>query len=300
MNATEAIDQLDPQKWTTTSPAERLRLLEEIRANLKKYGDDLAFADSKMKNGILGAPLFSYPMSKVATVVPMASTVSAAIILYESILDGKMPQPLSVEKVSEDLYDIYVFPQERKDKLMYADQKSRIRVKGAPKQINPMEKPAGIIAVLGAGNYSSALEVLKAIFFENCAVVHKPHHLNEETDRIWAKIMQPLIDRRVLSFCDADRGQDLTVDPRLSRIYFTGGTATAEAIMSATETPLISECGGNNPCIIVPGDRPWTKKEIEHQAVQIATMAKFNGGANCGRPQTLVTSKHWPQRKEFL
>ncbi|NHW22499.1 aldehyde dehydrogenase, partial [Escherichia coli] len=81
----------------------------------------------------------------------MASTVSAAIILYESILDGKMPQPLSVEKVSEDLYDIYVFPQERKDKLMYADQKSRIRVKGAPKQINPMEKPAGIIAVLGAG-----------------------------------------------------------------------------------------------------------------------------------------------------
>ncbi len=300
MNATEAIDQLDPQKWTTTSPAERLRLLEEIRANLKKYGDDLAFADSKMKNGILGAPLFSYPMSKVATVVPMASTVSAAIILYESILDGKMPQPLSVEKVSEDLYDIYVFPQERKDKLMYADQKSRIRVKGAPKQINPMEKPAGIIAVLGAGNYSSALEVLKAIFFENCAVVHKPHHLNEETDRIWAKIMQPLIERRVLSFCDTDRGHDLTVDPRLSRIYFTGGTATAEAIMSATETPLISECGGNNPCIIVPGDRPWTKKEIEHQAVQIATMAKFNGGANCGRPQTLVTSKHWPQRKEFL
>ncbi|MCJ1877452.1 aldehyde dehydrogenase, partial [Klebsiella sp. HSTU-Sny5] len=56
----------------------------------------------------------------------------------------------------------------------------------------------------------------------------------------------------------------------------------------------------NNPCIIVPGDRPWTKKEIEHQAVQIATMAKFNGGANCGRPQTPVTSKYWPQRKEFL
>jgi hypothetical protein len=265
---------------------------------MKKYGDDLALADSKMKNGILGAPLFSH-LSKVATVVPMASTVSAAILLYESILDGKMPQSLSVEKVSKDLYDIYVFPQERKDKLMYADQKSRIRVKGEPKQINPMEKPAGIIAVLGAGNYSSALEVLKAIFFENCAVVHKPHHLNEETDRIWAKIMQPLIDQHVLSFCDADQGQDLTVDPRLSRDLLYRWNRNGETIMSATETPLISECGGNNPCIIVPGDRP-DKKEIEHQAVQIATMAKFNGGANCGRPQTLVTSKYWPQRKEFL
>lgn len=41
----------------------------------------------------------------------MANTVSAAIDLYEAILDGKMLQPISVEKVGEDLYDVYVFPQ---------------------------------------------------------------------------------------------------------------------------------------------------------------------------------------------
>lgn len=300
MNATEAIDQLDPKKWTQTPPPERLRLLEEVRANMSAYGDELAAADSKMKNGILGSPLYSDPVSKVGTVVPMANTVSAAIGLYEAILDGKMLQPLSVEKVGDDLYDIYVFPQERKDKLMSADRKDRIRVKGEPKQVNPMDKPGGIIAVLGAGNYSSSLEMMKAVFFENCAVVHKPHHLNEETDKVWEKIMQPLIDHGVLSFCDSDQGRVLTVDPRLSKIYFTGGTGTAKAIMSATDTPLVSECGGNNPCIIVPGDRPWTKKELEHQAVQIATMSKLNGGAVCGRIQTLVTSKHWPQRDEFL
>ncbi|WP_211342425.1 aldehyde dehydrogenase family protein [Litoreibacter halocynthiae] len=124
---------------------------------------------------------------------------------------------------------------------MYADRSGRIRVKGEPKQVNPMDKPAGIIAVLGAGNYSSSLEMMKAMFFENCAVVHKPHHLNEETDAVWAKIMQPLIDHGVLSFCASDQSLDLTVDPRLSEIYFTGGTGTAQAIMSATGTPLISE-----------------------------------------------------------
>lgn len=300
MNATAAIDRLEPGKWAETSPAERLRLLEEVRANLKKYGTELAAADTRMKNGILGAPLFADPMSKVATIVPMASTISAAIGLYEAILDGKMLQPLSVRQVGEDLYDVYVFPQERKDRLMYADRKDRLRVKGKPEQRNPMDKPAGIIAVLGAGNYSSSLELIKAMFFENCAVVHKPHHLNAETDKVWEKILRPLVDRRVLSFCDADQGPALSADPRLAKIYFTGGTATAEAIMAATDTPLISECGGNNPCIIVPGDRPWTKKEIEHQALQIATMSKFNGGANCGRIQTLVTSRHWPQREEFL
>ncbi|PRY22240.1 acyl-CoA reductase-like NAD-dependent aldehyde dehydrogenase [Aliiruegeria haliotis] len=300
MKATEAIDHLDPQKWADTPPAERLRLLEEVRENMKRFGDELATADSRMKNDILGTPLYSDPVSKVGTVVPMANTVTAAVDLYEAIIEGRMLQPVKVEKVGNDLYDIYVFPQARKDKLIYADRKDRIRVKGEPRQVNPMDKPAGIIAVLGAGNYSSSLEMMKAIFFENCTVVHKPHHLNEKTDAVWAKIMQPLIDHGALSFCASDQGRDLTVDPRLTTIYFTGGTGTAQAIMSATDTPLISECGGNNPCIVVPGDRPWTKKEIEHQAVQIATMSKLNGGAVCGRIQTLVTSKHWPQRQEFL
>ena len=300
MNARDAIDQLDPLKWANTPPAERLHLLEQVRENMKRYGDELAAADSKMKNDILGTALYSDPVSKVGTVVPMANTVTAAIDLYEAIIDGKMLQPIKIEKVGDDLYDTYVFPQARKDKLMYSDRKDRIRVKGEPRQVNPMDKPAGIIAVLGAGNYSSSLEMMKAMFFENCAVVHKPHHLNEETDAVWAKIMQPLVNHGVLSFCASDQGRELTVDPRLSKIYFTGGTGTAQAIMSATDTLLISECGGNNPCIIVPGDRPWTPKEIEHQAVQIATMSKLNGGAVCGRVQTLVTSKHWPQRQEFL
>ena len=52
--------------------------------------------------------------------------------------------------------------------------------------------------------------------------------------------------------------------------------------MNSIDTELASECGGNNPCIIVPGIRPWTQKEIKHQEVQIATVAKINGGTACG------------------
>jgi acyl-CoA reductase-like NAD-dependent aldehyde dehydrogenase len=237
----------------------------------------------------------------VATVVPVANTVTASIELYESLVHGEMLKPLSITKVQKDgLYDIHVFPQHAKDRLMYADRKDVIRVKGEPRQVNPLDKPAGIIAVSGAGNYSSSLEMVKAMFWENCAVVHKPHRLNEATDKVWEKIFKPLVDVGALSFCDASEGRALTQDPRLSKIYFTGGTSTAQAIMNATDTEVVSECGGNNPCIIVPGDRPWTEKEIQHQALQIATAAKLNGGAVCGRPQTLVTSKHWPQREELL
>jgi hypothetical protein len=59
--------------------------------------------------------------------------------------------------------------------------------------------------------------------------------------------------------------------------------------MAATDTPVVAECGGNNPCIVVPGDAPWTDKEITHQARQFVTLAKMNGGAVCGRAQTLNT-----------
>jgi acyl-CoA reductase-like NAD-dependent aldehyde dehydrogenase len=300
MKAKQAIDNLDPQKWAATSVAERLHLLEEVRENMKTYADELAASDTRMKNGIMGESLFTDALSMVATVMPLGSTVSTCIDLYESLVKGEMPKPIDITRVKDGLYDILVFPKQAKDKILYADRKDYIRVKGEPKQINPLKKPAGIIAVLGAGNYSSSIEMINAMFLENCAVVHKPHHLNEATDKVWAKIMKPLVDFGALSFCDADQGKELTQDKRLHKIYFTGGTDTAQAIMNATDTEVVSECGGNNPCIIVPGDRPWTKKEIAHQAVQIATVAKLNGGAVCGRPQTIITSKHWSQREDFL
>ena len=50
-----------------------------------------------------------------------------------------MLKPISITKVKDGLYDIHVFPQQAKDKLTYADRKDYIRVKGEPKQINPLD-----------------------------------------------------------------------------------------------------------------------------------------------------------------
>ena len=83
--------------------------------------------------------------------------------------------------------------------------------------------------------------MVKAMFWENCAVVHKPHRLNEATDKVWAKIMKPLVDVGALSFVSAAEGRALTKDERLSKIYFTGGTSTAQAIMNAIKMAHDSE-----------------------------------------------------------
>lgn len=300
MNVQEAIDHLDPEMWARTNPTTRLALLEQVRENMAAFRPELTASDTRMKNERMGEALYNDSVSAIATIVPMANTVNACIELYGHIAQGHLPSPLSTRHVRDDEYEIAVFPIQPKDRLMYAGRTDFLRVRGEPHQTNPMDKPAGIIAVLGAGNYSSSLEMLKALFLENCVVVHKPHHLNIETDRVWAKIMQPLVDQGALSFVESDPERQLTSDPRLTKIYFTGGTPTAKAIMRATDTPLVSECGGNNPCIVVPGDRPWTAAELEHQADQIVTIAKLNGGAVCGRIQTLVTCRSWPQRQAFL
>ncbi|MFC4892479.1 aldehyde dehydrogenase family protein [Pseudofrancisella aestuarii] len=298
--AIESIDQLDANKWSLVATQERLNLLYKIRKNLAKYIDELAYCDSNMKNSRLGEDLYSHSFSKSATVFPFATAVSACIDLYKSLIKGKTLQPISIKKVKDDLHDVHVFPKNIKDKIIYFGRKDYIRVKGNSQRIDPLNKSPEIIAILGAGNYSSSLEIIKAIFLENAAVIHKPHPINHETDKVWIKVLEPLIEIGALSFCEPNDGQALTQDKRLSKIYFTGGAKTAEAIMDSTNTPLISECGGNNPCIIVPGDRLWTKKEIKHQAIQIVTIAKLNGGAICGRPQTIITSKNWSQREEFL
>jgi acyl-CoA reductase-like NAD-dependent aldehyde dehydrogenase len=298
MTAQEAFNQLDPQKWAETSVVERLTIIEEVKNNLKTYAKELGAEDARMKNELIGENITSTAEGMGTTVMPMAGTLMGIHHLYESLMHGEMPKPISTKKITDDVYEIEVFPIHSKDKLAAGKQKGYIHVEGEPKQVNPLDKPAGIIAVSGAGNYSSSIEMAMALFLENKAVIHKPHKLNEATDSVWEKIFAPLIEVKALAFCDADQGKEMSKLEGIHAIYFTGSTGVAHAIQDAASAPLVSECGGNNPCIIVPGE--WTDKEIHNQAIQLASVGKLNGGAVCGRPQTIITSKNWKQRKQFL
>ncbi len=302
MNAKQAVNWLDPQKWQNTSVLEKLNLLKQIRYNLKRYMFDLVQADCEMK-GIDTRDKNTFHMQAVSwqgTIVPIASNVSSCIKIYEGLVKGIMSKPLKIKRLKDDLYDAEVFPKYIKDKILYFDRKDYLRIKGEPKQANPLEKKGGIIAILAAGNYSSSFEMIRALFIDNCAVVHKSHELNKITDIIWQKIFKPLVEAKAVSFSDLDQGKDLVKDSRIDKIYFTGGTSTAKAILASTKTELVCECGGNNPCIIVPGVKPWSKAQIRHHAIGLATIAKLNGGAICGRLQTIITCRNWPQRNEFI
>ncbi|MGI9498787.1 MAG: aldehyde dehydrogenase family protein, partial [Geminicoccaceae bacterium] len=275
-----------------------LALIEAIQDNLLTLVDELGAADAAMKNGLAGAGAVSQAEGIATTVNAMGNTLMGIRHLYESLVQGEMPKPNGTRKIGDDLYQVDVFPIHRKDKLLAGKAHGYLHVKGAPKQISPMDKPAGVIAVSGAGNYSSSIEMAMALFLENKAVIHKPHALNEASDAVWAKIFAPLIERKALVFIGADQSHAMPKVEGLDTIYFTGSTGVAHAIQDAATAPLVSECGGNNPCLIVPGT--WTEKEMKHWAVQIVSAGKLNGGAVCGRPQTIIASKNWPQREQFM
>lgn len=298
MTAQEAFNQLNPDRWASTSIQKRLEIIKKIQKNIKKYAVSLGEIDAKMKNELIGEEVVSKADGIGASVIPMANTLMGIKNVYEELAKGKMPEPQSVKEISDELYEIQVFPIYKKDKLLAGKQKGYLHVEGTPTQSNPLDKPSGIIAISGAGNYSSSIEMAMALFLENKAVIHKPHQLNEASDLIWEKIFAPLIDLEAVAFCNADQGPEMAKLEGLFAIYFTGSTGVAHAILDASATPVVSECGGNNPCIIVPGE--WTEKDIRRQAIQLASAGKLNGGAACGRPQTIVTSKNWEQRDQFL
>ena len=292
------MNSLDPKAWATTSAVERLALIEEIQSNLLNYAEELGEVDAKMKNDLTEIGAVSRAEGIATTVNAMGNTLMGIQHLYETLVNNEMPKPNGTKKIGEKLYEIDVFPIHRKDKLLAGKAKGYLHVQGEPKQVSPLDKPSGIIAVSGAGNYSSSIEMAMALFLENKAVIHKPHQLNEASDAVWAKIFAPLIKRKALVFIGSDQGHEMTALAGLDAIYFTGSTGVAHAIQKSASAPLVSECGGNNPCLIVPGK--WTDKEIKHWAIQIASVGKLNGGAVCGRPQTIITSKNWPQREQFI
>jgi len=263
------------------------------------------------------------------TVGAVAPHVSYAIDFYQRLLQVQQQnvnnnnddmidynsaiQPKSIQRVTgttANLWDVHVAPQGMKETLVYGTRKDRLRVFGhddetnhqEPKRtVDPYRKQTEIIAVLGAGNYSGAKELIQALFYNNSVAVHKPHPLNANTDQIWAnRIFKPLVEVGALSFVGPDDGQALTTHPKVDRIYFTGGVPSAKQIQSATTIPIVCEAGGVNPIMIVPGEREWTDKELAHHAISLVSAGKYNGGHVCARPQVLVTCQNWSQRQAFL
>ncbi|WP_461175120.1 aldehyde dehydrogenase family protein (plasmid) [Arthrobacter sp. Z1-9] len=142
--------------------------------------------------------------------------------------------------------------------------------------------PLGVVAALSPWNFPVTLAMWKvapALLTGN-TVVLKPSPYTPVTNLRIAELIQPVLPRGVLNVVagDHDLGPQLTSDPRIDRIVFTGSTNTGSAVMRSAAESLASvtlELGGNDAAIVMPD------VDIESTAQKVFWMCFTNNAQYC-------------------
>lgn len=175
----------------------------------------------------------------------------------------------------------------------------------------------GVGVVLGAGNITAIgpLDVLYELVAHNRTSVLKLNPTFASLLPVLNEAFAPLIEAGLMRVVNggAEVGGYLTAHPDIVHVHITGAAITHDAIVwgagdeaatrRAAGTPkltkeITSELGGVSPIIVVPGR--WSKRDLRFQAEQVVTQRLHNAGHNCIAGQTLILSKDWAQRTDFL
>lgn len=121
MDAQQAVDYLQPEKWQNTSVNVKLDFLKQIQSNIALHMDELVQADNKTRGVSPDDPATRHQAGTAASVSPIASNVSACIDIYKLLAKGEMPKPANIKRVTDDIYDVQVAPLNSKDKMLAGD-----------------------------------------------------------------------------------------------------------------------------------------------------------------------------------
>jgi hypothetical protein len=174
----------------------------------------------------------------------------------------------------------------------------------------------GVCVVLGAGNQSSIppMDVLYKLVVDDEVCILKMNPVNEALGPLIGKALKPLVDSGFLelAYGGITEGKHLTDHELVTSIHITGSARAHDAIIwgpgeegvqnKAAGTPRLdkhisSELGCVSPVLVVPG--PWTDKQLDYQARQVASMLVYNCGFNCNGARLIVMAKGWAHRDRF-
>lgn len=177
---------------------------------------------------------------------------------------------------------------------------------------------SGVCLVLGAGNVTSIAptDALSKLFLEGRVVLLKMNPVNDYLGPLLERAFAALIEERLLRiiYGGAEVGSYAVAHPQVDEIHITGSMASHDAIVWGTTAadraaqkargvprlakPITSELGNVTPWIVLPG--PYTAKQLQFQAENVAAMITNNASFNCIASKMIVTWAGWPQRNEFL
>jgi len=319
--------------WAALSIRKRLDLLNEIQSILIKDIDHEAWAADSLN--AMGYPIDERTAMLQAVEMLMNTRIVSRDI--EQLIDtlatvestGKPPQ-VSIKALSSGQQYAEVFPLSMADsKGPQKDWKVELWLEpgGNPSQggfYSPTRhvRTGGVAlgkvaVVLGAGNqgFLSMCDVLHMMFLEGAVVILK-HNPVRDYGHTWVeRLFAPLIREGFLvSFSGSvSQGAFLVTHPLCQHVHITGGTPTHDAIVwgvgeaqqrnkaskvPVLQVPITSELGCITPYMIAPA--LFTKEELMHHALHLATSFMQNNSCNCNAPKVLVLSEEWTQKAEFI
>ncbi len=198
-----------------------------------------------------------------------------------------------------------VFPHDAYDRMLLSGVRAEVWMRGGvqPSQVRAgafyeQASPEGrVVLVLGAGNIASIapLDVLYKMISEGAVCMLKMNPVNAYLGPLLERVFEPFVEMGFLRFAygGSDVGMYLSGHEAIDEIHLTGSETTHNAIAfgSGAGKPITSELGNVSPTIVLPG--PWTQRDLQFQAENIATQKAHNAGFNCVASQVLVLPKEW-------
>ncbi len=323
-----AIHKLSENKvsWARSSIEEKIHVLESIKEDLNEVAAEWVEEASMRKKIPAGSPLvgeewLSGPYAVMAACNQLIQT-------FSFLKDGKK-YPLRIRQSLTGNCVAEIMPLNLWDRLLLSGVSAEVWMGTSVTRSNFLDYVAvnhkqeshlskgALSLVLGAGNIAaiSPLDCFQKLFSENSVVLLKMNPVNDYLEKYLRKALKSLILRGVLEIVkgDAETGSYLCKHRLVDEIHITGAESTHDAIVwgfgeegqanKMSKTPLISkritsELGAVCPTIVVPG--PWSKKDIQFQAEQLATQKLHNSGFNCVALQSLIINSQWDLADSLL
>jgi len=314
------------KEWAGLSAAKKRDLLLKCLDNVRAEQDNVIAAACASRGYDRNNPQHGHLVGdsgKVSLTV-VAGWIRGGIDLMDSLArTGMPPQASNIEKRPDGSTRATVFPGKCFDKLlgdtgcMMACPLGKggqfdVVLRGEAKQYNPLDLPASVTGILGAGNTDIPNDIIDPMCKENSVVVYKSNPVMARGAEVKRRIFKPLIDEGYLYMCHGgiEQGKMIVDSPKVEKLGCTGSVQTHDRIVWGNQDktdpnaqplmtkPFLSELGSVNPYIVVPGN--WSAKEIEHQAHILIAYKMVNNAHICASPQVVITCKNWPQREAFL
>jgi acyl-CoA reductase-like NAD-dependent aldehyde dehydrogenase len=307
------------QAWASTTVAQRIALLSEIKECLMPVAQAWAHEASRQKGlqpegSLAGEEWVSGPYAVMAYCNAMMQTLS-------QVMGSQHLASVPVRALANGQVAARVLPHTIWDYLLLSGVSAEVWMQPGVTRANLAQHTGGVYApggapspkvnlVLGAGNIASIapLDCLHKLFTENELPLLKMNPINAYLKEFLDIALKPLIDKGFLRIMRGDvaAGQYLCNHPLVETIHITGSGAAHDSIVwgsgsQAVENkknntpqnsrPITSELGGVGPTIVVPG--PWSAADIKFQAEHIATQKLHNSGFNCIACQVLIMPTAW-------